>query len=103
MNLVRRYSNKIRDSSKYCIHITYTQSSLISRIFRKSNYQITEMEQQILKAINHIKYVSKKGVTISGIQRFLKKNLPPSLTKPLWEKLYVKCIKMAKLTANSKS
>ena len=31
------------------------------------------MEQQILKAINHIKYVSKKGVTISGIQKFLKK------------------------------
>ena len=31
------------------------------------------MEQQILKAINHIKYVSKKGVTISSIQRFLKK------------------------------
>ena len=60
----------------------YTQSSLISRIFRKSNYQITEMEQQILKAINHIKYVSKKGVTISGIQRFLKKNLPPPLKKP---------------------
>ena len=81
----------------------YTQSSLKSRIFRKSNYQITEMEQQILKAINHIKYVSKKGVTISGIQRFLKKNLPPPLTKPLWEKSYVKCNKMAKLTANSKS
>ena len=34
---------------------------------------MTEMEQQILKAINYIKYVSKKGVTISGIQRFLKK------------------------------
>ena len=31
------------------------------------------MEQQILKAINHIRYVSRKGVTISGIQRFLKK------------------------------
>ena len=31
------------------------------------------MVQQILQAINHIKYVSKKGVTISGIQRFLKK------------------------------
>ena len=31
------------------------------------------MEQQILKAINHIKYVSKKGVTISGLQRFLEK------------------------------
>ena len=31
------------------------------------------MEQQILKAINHIKYVSKKGVTISGVQTFLKK------------------------------
>ena len=31
------------------------------------------MKQQILKAINHVKYVSKKGVTISGIQRFLKK------------------------------
>ena len=31
------------------------------------------MEQQILKAINHIKYESKKGVTISGIPRFLKK------------------------------
>ena len=46
---------------------------MISRIFRKSNYEFTEMEQQILKAINHIKYVSKKGVTISGIQRFLKK------------------------------
>ena len=30
------------------------------------------MEQQILKAIDHIKYVSKKGVTMSGIQRFLK-------------------------------
>ena len=53
----------------------YTQSSLISRIFRKSNYQITEMEQQILKAINHIKYVSKKGVIMSGIQRFLKKKI----------------------------
>ena len=51
----------------------YAQSSLISRIFRKTNYQITEMEQQILKAISHIKYVSKKGVTISDIQRFLKK------------------------------
>ena len=53
----------------------YTQSSLISRIFRKSNYQITEMEKQILKAISHIKYVSKKDVTISGIQRFLKKKI----------------------------
>ena len=31
------------------------------------------MEQQILRAINHIKYVRKKGVTISSIQRFLKK------------------------------
>ena len=51
----------------------YTQSSLKLRIFQKSNYQITEMEQQILKAINHIRYVSRKGVTISGIQRFLKK------------------------------
>ena len=72
--------------------------------FLKSNYQITEMEQQILKAINHIKYVSKKGVTIAGIQRFSKKkNLPPPLTKPLWEKLYAKCNKLAKLTANSKS
>ena len=44
---------------------------MISHIF--CNYQFTEIEQQILKAINHIKYVSKKGVTISGIQRFLKK------------------------------
>ena len=61
------------------------------------------MEQQILKAINHIKYVSKKEMTISGIQRFLKKNLPLPLTKPPWEKLYAKCNKMAKLTANSKS
>ena len=31
------------------------------------------MEQQILEAINHIKYVSKKGVAISGIQILLKK------------------------------
>ena len=61
------------------------------------------MKQQILKAINHVKYVSRKGVTISGIQRFLKKNLPPPLTKPLWKKLYVKCNKMAKLTGNSKA
>ena len=51
----------------------YTQSSLKLCTFQKNNYQTTEMEQQILKAINHIKYVSKKGVTISGIQRFLKK------------------------------
>ena len=34
---------------------------------------MTEIEQQILKAISYIKYVSKKGMTISGIQRFLKK------------------------------
>ena len=59
------------------------------------------MEQQILKAINHTKYVSKKGVTISGIQRLLKKK--STITKPLWEKLYAECNKMAKLTANSKS
>ena len=30
------------------------------------------MEQQILKAINHIKYGSKKELTITSIQRFLK-------------------------------
>ena len=45
----------------------YTQPSLILRIFRKGNYQITEIEQQILRAISHIKYVSEKGMTISGI------------------------------------
>ena len=28
----------------------------------KHNYQITEIEQQILKTINHIKYVYKEGV-----------------------------------------
>ena len=54
----------------------YAQSSLKLRIFQKSNYQITEMEQQILKTINHIKYVSEKGVTISGIQSSREKNLP---------------------------
>ena len=43
-------------------------------LFKKNNDQTTEMEQQILKAINHIKYVSKKGVTVSGIKRFLKKS-----------------------------
>ena len=32
------------------------------------------MEQQILKAVNQIKYVSKRGVTVSGIQIFLKKS-----------------------------
>ena len=31
------------------------------------------MEQQILKAIDHTKYVNKKGVTIFGIQRSLTK------------------------------
>ena len=64
------------------------------------------MEKQILKVINHIKYISKKVLTISGMQRFLgekKKNLPPPLAKPLSEKLYVKCNKIAKLVANSKS
>ena len=71
-------------------------------IFQKSNSQITEMEQQILRAINHIKYVGKKGATISSIQRFLKKNLPSLLTKPLWEKLYANRNEMAKLTAISK-
>ena len=50
-----------------------TLSFLILRIFRKSNSHITEMEQQILKAINDIKYVSKTGVTRTSIQRFLKK------------------------------
>ena len=30
------------------------------------------MEQKILKVINHIKYESKKGVTISNIQKLLK-------------------------------
>ena len=59
----------------------YTQPSLKLRIFQKNNCQITEMEQQILKAINHTKYVSKKGVTISGIQRLLKKK--STITKPL--------------------
>ena len=81
----------------------YTQSSLKLRIFQKSNYQITEMEQQILKVINHVKCVSKKVVTITGIQRFSKKDLPPPLKKPLWEELYAKCNKMAKLTPKSKS
>ena len=57
-------------------HYYYTQSSLILRIFRKSNYQIAEMKQQILKATNHMKYVSKKGLTISGIQIFLKNKSP---------------------------
>ena len=63
------------------------------------------MEKQILKVINHIKYISKKVLTISGMQRFLgkKKNLPPPLAKPLSEKLYVKCNKIAKLVASSKS
>ena len=51
----------------------YTQSSFKLRTFQKNNYQTTEMEQQMLRAVNHIKYVSKKGVTISSIQRFLKK------------------------------
>ena len=45
----------------------YTQSLKVC-IFQKNNYQITEIEQQILQAINHIEYVA-----ISGIQRFLKK------------------------------
>ena len=58
----------------------YTLSFLILRIFRKSNYHITEMEQQILKAINDIKYVSKP-VTITSIQRFLKKKSTTTLDK----------------------
>ena len=54
---------------------------MISRIFRKINFRFTDMEQQISKAINHIKYVSKKGVTISGIQRFLKKKSTTTFDK----------------------
>ena len=61
------------------------------------------MEQQILKAINHIKYVSKKGVTISGIQRFLKKKSTTTFDETSLQEIYVKCNKMAKLMANSKS
>ena len=61
------------------------------------------MEQHVLEADNDFKCVTKKGVTISGTQRFLKKNLTPTLTKTLWEKLYVKCNNIAKLTTNSKS
>ena len=57
------------------------------------------MEEKILKNMDH---VSKKGVTISGIQRFLKKILHPPLGKPLWEKLCAKCNKIAKLMASSK-
>ena len=58
------------------------------------------MVQKILKDIYH---VFKKGVTISGIQRFFKKILPSPLRKSHWEKLCAKCNKMAKLMANSKS
>ena len=68
--------------------------------FLKDNYQITETEEKILKNMDQ---VSEKGVTISGIQRILKKILPPPLRKPLWEKLCAKCNKIAKLMANSKS
>ena len=42
------------------------------------------MEQPVLETINNFECVTKKGVTISGTQRFLKKNLPPTLTKTLW-------------------
>ena len=45
------------------------------------------MEQQILKAINRIKYISKKGVTITS----------------LGETIYAKCNIMAKFVTNSKS
>ena len=59
------------------------------------------MEHKILNILNMLR---NKGVTISGIQRFFKKKkLPAPLTKPLWEKLCVKCNKMAKLTTNPKS
>ena len=61
----------------------------MSRIFRKSNYQFSEMEQQILKAINHIKYVNKKGVTISGMQRFLKKKIFHHLWRNLFGRNYM--------------
>ena len=54
----------------------------------------------MLKDIYH---VFKKGVTISGIQRFFKKILPSLLRKSHWEKLCAKCNKIAKLMANSKS
>ena len=43
------------------------------------------MEQQILKAINHIKYVSKK---ILGIQRFLKKKSTTAFDETLGEIIF---------------
>ena len=44
------------------------------------------MEQQI--SINYIKYVHRKGVVISGIQRFLKKIYTTTFDETLGEKLY---------------
>ena len=38
------------------------------------------MEKQILKVINHIKYISKKVLTISGMQRFLGKKKKSTTT-----------------------
>ena len=50
MYFVRWYSHKI---------LLYTVIIEITH-FSKNNYQTTEMEQQILKVINHIKYVKKE-------------------------------------------
>ena len=59
----------------YLFTFLYT---VISEIlpFLKHNYQITEIELQILKTINHIKHVCKEGVNRKIIE---KKNLRPPL------------------------
>ena len=54
------------------------------------------MEQQILKAINHIKYLSKKGVTVSGIQKFLKIKSTTSFEETSLEEIICKMLQNGK-------
>ena len=61
------------------------------------------MEQQILKAINDIKYVSKTGVTITSIQRFLKKKSTTTFDETSLGEIICEMQQVAELTANSKS
>ena len=65
MYFVRWFRHKIKNTTKYSVPITIHSHRWNYAFLKKIIHLITEMEQQIVKAINHIKYDSKKGVTIS--------------------------------------
>ena len=60
------------------------------------------MEQQILKAINHIKYVSKKGVTIQSVYKDSWKKIYHHLWRNLFERNYMRMQQNGKIDGKFK-